>query len=94
MTLRSLALLSLALAPLVLAGTGPAEPTTTAAAAASPSIHFSPNPVRAGAFVRVHGSAGGCPVRDTVTVLSRAFPHAHRFAGVPAVSAAVRPDGR
>ena len=91
MTLRSLALVSVALAPFVVAGTGTAG--TTAAVTAKPSIHFTPNPVHAGAVVRVHDSAGGCPVGDDVTVLSRAFPHTHTFAGVPAVSTTVRPNG-
>ena len=94
MTLRSFALLSVFLAPLALTGTATAGPATAATTAARPSIHFTPKPVHAGALVRVHGSAGGCPVGDTVTVLSRAFPHAHRFAGVPAVRTPVRPDGR
>ena len=86
MTLRSLALVSVVLTSFVLAEAG-------VAAAATPSIHFTPNPVHAGAIVRVHGSAGGCSVGDPVTVLSRAFPHTHSFAGVPAVFARVRPNG-
>jgi hypothetical protein len=94
MTLRSFALLSVFLAPLVVTGMATAGPATAVTAAARPSIHFTPKPVHAGALVRVHGSAGGCSVGDTVTVLSRAFPHAHRFAGVPAVRAPVRPRGR
>ncbi len=88
MKLRSLALVSVVLTPFIFAGTG-----TTAAATAKPSIHFTPNPVHAGAVVRVHGSAGGCPVGDAVIVLSRAFRHRHTFAGVPAVSTKVRHDG-
>jgi hypothetical protein len=64
-----------------------------ASATAKPSIHSTPNPVHAGAVVRVHGSAGGCTVGDAVTVLSRAFPHMHTFAGVPAVITTVRPNG-
>jgi hypothetical protein len=86
MTLRSLALVSVVLTPFVLAEAG-------IAAAAKPSIRFTPNPVHAGAVVRVHGSAGGCSVGEAVTVLSRAFPHTHTFAGVPAVLAKVRPNG-
>ena len=91
MTLRSLALVSVVLTPFVVAGTGTAG--TMASATAKPSIHFTPNPVHAGAVVRVHGSAGSCTVGDAVTVLSRAFPHTHTFAGVPAVIATVRPNG-
>ena len=90
MTLRSLALVAVILTPFVIAGTGTAG---TIAAASKPSIRFTPNPVHAGAVVRVHGSAGRCTVGDTVTVLSRVFPHTHSFAGVPAVSTRVRPNG-
>ena len=59
----------------------------------APSVRASPNPVRAGAFLRVDGSAGDCPRGDTVLLLSRAFPHVHDFAGVPAVLAPVRAKG-
>jgi hypothetical protein len=63
------------------------------ALAASATIHASPNPVHAGKKVRVFGNAGGCPVGDRVTLLSRAFSHRHEFAGVPAVFATVNADG-
>ena len=39
--------------------------------------------------VRVSGLAGGCPKGDEVTLLSRAFPDAKQFAGVPTVVATV-----
>jgi hypothetical protein len=60
--------------------------------AEGPSIHARPHAVRAGSRVRVHGLAGGCPQGDQVTLLSRAFPHTHDFAGVPAVFATVNGD--
>jgi hypothetical protein len=49
--------------------------------------------VRVGHAVKITGSAGGCAVGNTVYVLSRAFVHAHEFAGVPAVLARVRAGG-
>jgi hypothetical protein len=57
-----------------------------------PSIHPTPRSVIAGGTVRVGGLAGGCPTGDRVTLISRAFPHTHDFAGQPAVFATVRPD--
>ena len=59
-----------------------------------PSIHARPHAVHAGDRVRVYGLAGGCPQGEQVTLLSRAFPHAHEFAGVPAVFATVSGDDR
>ena len=64
------------------------------ALAAGPSIHVTPSTVRAGRHVRVSGGAGGCPAGDRVTLISRAFSHRHEFAGVPAVFARVKSDGR
>jgi hypothetical protein len=50
--------------------------------------------VPAGDYVRLFGSVrGGCPVGDTVTILSKAFSGRQRFAGVPAVSARVGQNG-
>lgn len=88
---RSLALLAAVLIALAVAVAGTAR--AAAGVSPNPSIHFTPSPVHAGAFVRVHGSAGGCPVGDTVTILSRAFSHSHAFAGVPAVTTPVRAYG-
>lgn len=64
-------------------------------AASSPraSLTVTPTAVRRGGSVLVRGSAGSCPLGDVVTILSRAFPAAHRFAGVPAVLATVRAHG-
>jgi hypothetical protein len=59
------------------------------ALAAAPTLQASPNPVRRGHVVRVHGRVPGCPAGDRVTLISRAFSHAHEFAGVPAVFAHV-----
>jgi hypothetical protein len=50
------------------------------------TIHVTPKTVAADKQVRVHGIVAACPV---VTLLSRAFPRKHEFAGVPAVDAAV-----
>ena len=44
-------------------------------------------------IVTLLGSAGGCTPGNTVTLISRAFPATHEFAGVPAVFAKVRPSG-
>ncbi len=65
----------------------------TAAMAAPPSISVAPTPVRRGHTVVVKGSADGCTVGNTVTLISRAFSHAHDFAGLPAVLAKVRAGG-
>jgi hypothetical protein len=58
------------------------------ALAASHYVKVSPGSVARGQSVRVYGSvAGGCAVRDQVTLISRAFKGAthHEFAGVPAI---------
>jgi hypothetical protein len=73
-------------------GAGTARPAITFAV--GPSIHVQPATVRAGGRVRVHGLAGGCPQGDQVTLISRAFPPAHEFAGVPAVVTPVRAGDR
>jgi hypothetical protein len=65
--------------------------------AAPATIHVSPSSVAAGDTVTVSGSVGPdsaaleCP--DGVTLISEAFVHTHDFAGLPAVVAAVQPDG-
>ena len=41
----------------------------------------------------IKGSADGCPIGNTVFVISRAFPPTHKSAGVPAVLTKVRPGG-
>ena len=67
---------------------------TTAATASPPKlILVVPSVVAPGHVVTVSGSAGGCPVGDTVTLISRAFTHTHDFAGVPAVLTKVRYGG-
>jgi hypothetical protein len=65
----------------------------TAASAAAPSLTLSPSSVRRGRVVLVKGSADGCPVGDTVTIISRAFVRAHDFAGLPAIFARVKSGG-
>ena len=64
------------------------------AAAAGPSIRVQPASVHAGQRVVISGNVGGCPVCDRVSLLSKAFSHRHEFAGVPAVYARVRSNGR
>jgi hypothetical protein len=64
------------------------------ALAAGGSIHVRPHRVEAGHLVRIRGSTGGCPQGERVTLLSKAFPHRHEFAGVPAVYTQVRSGGK
>ena len=42
----------------------------------------------------VKGSADGCAVGNTVTLISRAFVHTHDFAGLPAIYAKVKYGGK
>jgi hypothetical protein len=68
---------------------------TLPAGAGAATLHVSPKQVSPGAKTRVFGSAaGGCAAGDRVTLISRAFPGTHRFAGVPAISAATSASGR
>jgi hypothetical protein len=64
--------------------------TAAVALAAHATILATPSTVHLGGVVTVHGNAGGCPVGDTVTLMSRAFATSHSFAGIPAVYAKVR----
>jgi hypothetical protein len=64
-------------------------PGTRIEFAEGPSIRVTPQRVTAGHRVRVFGLAGGCPNGDAVTLLSKAFPAKHEFAGIPAVYAKV-----
>jgi hypothetical protein len=68
-----------------------------AAPAAPTALRVSPSSITAGGTVTVSGSVGpdsaGSECASGVTLLSRAFVHTQDFAGVPAVGAAVRPDG-
>ena len=66
---------------------------TSVATAATPSLSVRPTTVERGRVVTIKGSADGCPVGDAVTLISRAFSHAHDFAGLPAVFARVRLGG-
>jgi hypothetical protein len=89
--LRRLALLRVGtLAVVVLVG---CVATAAASMLAKPSLRLAPNPVKAGHIVTVKGSADGCGIGDTVTVISRAFSAKHTFAGVPAVLTMVRAGG-
>ena len=58
------------------------------------ALTVTPKTVRRGGAVLLRGVAGGCAAGDTVTIISRAFPAAHSFAGVPAVFASVGSAGR
>jgi hypothetical protein len=74
---------------------GGARLAVRAATAIPPAnIHVSPSSVAAGHTVTVSGSVGSDSSEcSAVTLLSRAFVHTHDFADVPAVYAAVKPDG-
>jgi hypothetical protein len=65
--------------------------------AAPVAVHVSPSLVVAGHTVTVSGSVGpdaaGSECASRVTLISKAFAHTHDFAGLPAVVAAVKPDG-
>jgi hypothetical protein len=61
----------------------------TSAGAAGGVLTVSPSSVHRGGLVQIRGSALGCSVGDTVTIMSRAFLSGHSFAGLPAVSANV-----
>jgi hypothetical protein len=71
----------------------------TAPAQAEPAatLQVSPTSVTAGDTVVVSGSVGPAPAGSacaaSILLLSRAFVHTDEFAGVPAVMAAVKPDG-
>jgi hypothetical protein len=65
----------------------------SAAVAARPSMTVAPPSVVRGHVITLTGSAPGCRVGNTVTLLSRAFVRTHVFAGVPAVYAPVRRGG-
>jgi hypothetical protein len=65
----------------------------TASAATRPSMHVSPTVVSPGGRITVWGNADGCPRGDNVTIISRAFPLTHSFAGVGAIFARVRTGG-
>jgi hypothetical protein len=69
-----------------------AAPTTPPA-----NVHVSPSSVAAGDTVTLSGSVGpnsaGSECASGVKLLSKAFVHTYDFAEVPAVLAAVKPDG-
>jgi hypothetical protein len=72
---------------------------TVRAATTTPPVALgvSPRSVTAGDTVTVSGSVGpgqaDSACASSIELLSRAFDDTHEFAGVPAVMAAVRPDG-
>jgi hypothetical protein len=84
-------------------GTHAGPPTTVVASgldvarrtsATTVALTVRPATVRRGGSVLVRGVAGGCTEGDSVTIISRAFPAARTFAGVPAVFAEVGSAGR
>jgi hypothetical protein len=68
--------------------------TGAIAARSAVSLTVSPSSVQRGHVVIIRGNAGGCPVGDAVTIISRAFKNTQSFAGVPAVFARVRTGGK
>ena len=59
-----------------------------------PTLHASPNPVKAGHVLTLKGNAKpGCTTGDSVTLMSKAFVGTHKFAGIPAVYARVKSGG-
>jgi len=82
---RALAAIAL-VAALVVGATG------SSAAGARATLRIRPATVSPGAQVRVSGNAAGCPLGDTVMVLSRAFA-GKGFAGVGSIPARVRAGG-
>ena len=61
-----------------------------ALAAKRPTIIATPNPVKAGHTVTIHGIVPGCPRGDQLTLISQAFSHRHDFAGLPAIFATIK----
>jgi len=59
------------------------------AIAASPSLKVTPTTVVRGHKVKVFGVVPGCTPGGQVVLLSKAFPTANEFAGLPAVYAVV-----
>src|SRR3954451_1536319 len=68
--------------------------TLAGAVTAATSLIVAPSAVHRGHRVIIRGNADGCPVGDTVTIISKAFAHTHDFAGLPAVFARVRSGGK
>ena len=86
------------IAALLMAATvGTLASAALAWAAPAATLQVSPGSVAAGDPVVVSGSVGpgqaGSACASGIELLSRAFDDTHEFAGVPAVTAAVRPDG-
>jgi hypothetical protein len=77
--------------PLAVAAAAAVASVTVATTSASPpSLTLVPSTVKRGHALLLKGSVDGCPVGDTVLLLSRAFVHVHSFAGVAAVLTRVR----
>jgi hypothetical protein len=63
------------------------------ATAVVPSLILTPPSVERGHTVLIKGSADGCAVGNTVSIISKAFVRTHDFAGLPAVLAKVKYGG-
>jgi hypothetical protein len=83
---RFLALVSVTAAGVIAATTAGAAPQAVFLAA-------TPHVVYQGHLLHLRGNAGSCRVGNTVTLISRAFPATHEFAGIPAVFAKVKSGG-
>jgi hypothetical protein len=86
------------IAALLFAATaGMLAPAAPASAAPATTLRVSPSSVTAGGTVVVSGSVGPAPAgsacASSLMLLSRAFVPTDEFAGVPALTAAVKPDG-
>jgi hypothetical protein len=86
------------IAALLFAATvGMLAPAAPASAAPAATLRVSPSSVTAGDTVVVSGSVGPSPAgsacASSLMLLSNAFVPTDEFAGVPALTAAVKPDG-
>lgn len=67
--------------------------TSAGAAPEAVFLTATPHVVYQGHLLHLRGNAGSCPVGNTVTLISRAFPATHEFAGIPAVFTKVKSGG-
>ena len=79
---------------LLVAAAAAASAAAAGAMPSAPSLTVAPASVHRGNRVIIRGNAGDCAVGNAVTIISKAFAHAHDFAGLPAVYARVRSGGK
>jgi hypothetical protein len=77
----------------VVAAAGFLAATSAGAAPEAVFLTATPQVVYQGHLLHIRGNAGSCRVGNTVTLISRAFPARHEFAGIPAVFAKVKSGG-